>query len=84
MVLQAGNLILRKATDADLHYLWELIYSDLEWKKFDGPYYPFVMASLEEFRNGFFNRLKNGDRALLIELDGEVLEIGRASCRERV
>ena len=71
--LRHENILLRKATDADLHHLWELIYSDLEWKKFDGPYYPFEMANVEQFRNGFFTRLKNGDRALLIEVDGEVL-----------
>ncbi len=71
--LRHENILLRHAVDSDLDHLWQLIYSDLEWKNFDGPYYPFKTASLEEFRDGFFSRLKHGERARLIELDGQVI-----------
>ena len=73
MELRNENLVLRKAVEDDLVHLWELIYGDLEWKKFDGPYYPFRLASVDQFREGFFQRLVEGDRALLIEYDGEVI-----------
>ena len=73
MELKNENLVLRKATDGELHEIFELIYGDLEWKKFDGPYYGFRNATVEEFSKGFFKRLKNGEQALMIELDGKLV-----------
>ena len=73
MDLKHENLILRQAVNTDLHHLWELMYRDLEWKKFDGPYYPFRMATLAEFEAVFFERLKTEDRFHLIDLGGEVV-----------
>lgn len=75
MDIQHGNLILRNPIDGELEHLWHLIYGDLEWKKFDGPYYPIKHATLEEFRDGYFKRLKEGERSRLIELDGQVVGI---------
>lgn len=72
-MLTNEGVTLRKAVDSDLKVLWEQIYLDLEWKKFDGPYYDFKQQTIEEFREGLFQRLKNGERALVIELDGCVI-----------
>lgn len=70
-MLRNEEITLRTAVDSDLVPLWESIYSDMEWKKFDGPYYKFKIETLEEFENGFFSRLKRGGRFLLIDIGGE-------------
>ncbi|MEN8238737.1 MAG: GNAT family protein [Actinomycetota bacterium] len=69
--LRDREVLLRPAMEDDLEPLWHLIHDDLAWKRFDAPYYPPPNWTLEEFRTGYFQVLSDGDRALVVEVNGE-------------
>jgi RimJ/RimL family protein N-acetyltransferase len=66
------KISLRRAEPADLRTIWEAAYSDLAWKQFDAPYFPFEPPTLESFEAGFFQSLCEGRSAQLIEIDGRI------------
>lgn len=71
--MRDGEVVLRRASMEDLEPMWHLIYDDLAWKQFDAPYYPHPSWTLDEFRNGYFQRLLDGRTALVIEVDGALV-----------
>ncbi|MDW5418286.1 hypothetical protein R6242_17100 [Iodobacter sp. CM08] len=44
------GVLIRQARPEELHTLWQTAYSDLQWKEFDGPYFPFKVPSLAKFK----------------------------------
>ena len=64
---------LRKASDHDKVTLFELITTHTEWLAFNGPYIPYEPPTMQSFENRLFKRLKQGDEALLVEFNSEVV-----------
>ncbi|MCX7205435.1 MAG: GNAT family protein [Proteobacteria bacterium] len=65
------TVTLRKAFEHELAPLWAAIYTNLEWKKFDAPYFPFTTPTLAEFEQGLFARLLQGVDCKLIDVAGK-------------
>ena len=66
------SLVLRCANETELESIWKAAYDDPVWKEFDGPYFPWSRPSLEAFEAGLFRRLKAGDDARVIEVEGHI------------
>lgn len=71
--MPTSTLLIRPAKADELTTIWHAAYSNLEWKKFDAPYFPFAVPSLEEFARGGFARLQAGIDAQVIEVDGVIV-----------
>lgn len=69
--LSYDGVTLRCAKATDLQPLWCAFSADFEWKNFDAPYYPVSIDSREQFENSFFQRLVQGDSALVVEFETE-------------
>ena len=72
------NITLRKAVESDKQYLFDLITSDEEWTKLNGPYFPYSTPSFCEFEDGLYKKLHEGKEALLIEFENR--PVGSVSC----
>lgn len=71
-MLSNGEVVLRKAKEADLDRLWTL-FNKTEWKKFDAPYWARKDGSKEGFQQVPFQKFVDGKRALLIEYQGDLV-----------
>ena len=69
---------LRTATNEDLNSLWSISFgpeSNLEWMKFNGPYFNDPVQTLDEFLEGFGTFLVANPMAKLITYDEKVIGI---------
>lgn len=60
----------------DLDYIWQISYgakADLEWMKFNGPYFNDPVLSWKAFSNGYGNDLINNPLAKTIVFDGRIV-----------
>lgn len=67
------ELTLRPIVEDDLYRIWELIYKDgqLEWKKWDAPYYPHHTKTYEQFLETKENWIGD-DSYWAIEVEGVI------------
>ncbi|WP_245339167.1 GNAT family N-acetyltransferase [Paenibacillus shirakamiensis] len=78
MSLQGKQLKLRRITTADLPVLYKFMYADsnVEWKKWDAPYFPLEWESWEAYADRMIPYLEDDLKAhsrLVIEVKGEVI-----------
>ncbi|WP_417870685.1 GNAT family N-acetyltransferase [Vibrio furnissii] len=69
---------IRPARENELDFIHALVISNDEWTKFNGPYFPYLHPSLEQFENSSFQRLLSGLDSQLITVDD--IPVGMVSC----
>jgi RimJ/RimL family protein N-acetyltransferase len=67
--MNKNRVEIRPANENELEQIYNLVVSNDEWTKFNGPYFPYQHPSLEEFKTGSFQRLLSGSDLQLITLD---------------
>ncbi|RXJ71877.1 GNAT family N-acetyltransferase [Veronia nyctiphanis] len=77
-MLKDEDLLLRCALPKERNLLWRQIFLDNEWKALDAPYTPLEYQSRLYFRMNLFKRLRDGETALVIEYQGQL--VGYLSC----
>jgi len=71
--LTNDDITLRPAEPDELQNIYQLMTKDLEWTKFNGPYFGYSTPSISQFEQTTFQRLLAGDDILLIEFSGRVI-----------
>ncbi len=66
-MLKNSTIKLRTAHLEDKEPLFNLLTSDEEWTKFNGPYFSYSTPTLEAFEKDLFKRLQEGREALVID-----------------
>ncbi|MGF1750961.1 MULTISPECIES: GNAT family N-acetyltransferase [Vibrio] len=68
--MASRDIQIRPAQAGELPCIYDLVTTDEEWTKFNGPYFPYQTPTLSEFSAGTFSRLCRGDDMQLIVMDG--------------
>lgn len=61
------DIVLRKAKNNELGELYNLETQNIEWTKFNGPYFGYKKPSLEEYNHSKFRKLQLGKTHLVVE-----------------
>lgn len=76
-----NSIQLKPITEATLYALWAISYgpeADLEWKKWDGPYFKDPILTWEEFKNGFGKNCLNNPFRKAIYMQERLVGIATA------
>ena len=76
-----NHIQLKSITEENLSALWSISYgpkADLEWKKWDGPYFQDPILTWEEFKNGFDKNCLNNPLRKAIYYQGRLVGIATA------
>ncbi|MCG9785449.1 GNAT family N-acetyltransferase [Vibrio brasiliensis] len=76
--MEIKNIEIRPAKGCELELIHDLVISNNEWTKFNGPYFPYSHPSLEQFEASLFQRLLVGSDMQLITVDD--IPVGTVSC----
>lgn len=65
------TITLRPAHPNEARTLFELVTQNTEWIRWNGPYIPYTSPTFENYESRMFVRLREGERARVIDVDGE-------------
>tara|TARA_Y100001956_G_scaffold77901_1_gene88925 strand:- start:641 stop:1180 length:540 start_codon:yes stop_codon:yes gene_type:complete len=65
------NISIRPAQPDELDLLYQLVTSNSEWTKFNGPYFGYSTPTIEQYTQAAFARLVEGKEAQLITIDNK-------------
>lgn len=76
--MNMNKVRIRPAKTDELETIYNLVINNVEWTKFNGPYFSYTSPTRDEFTTGAFARLVRGEDMQLITVND--VPVGTVSC----